>query len=265
MVVRQRWTCPRCGRKWDIPAGPQPVRCPKCAPQNSGPKAIGPQIPADGKAAFAPLPPELGAGSEADRSYSAKRRRSRAFAIIAALAAVVCFLVLGLFLAFEQAGNPRKGDLKSVAAAVAAVLPHGDPDLTAVRAWLKENLNVADWEEVRWWPAQDMVQWKQDEVILARFRRDEAKSQVDGKNAAGQFWAKELKEREDDLRSKENEPPTRLCRLKYRAKNAVGATEIYDEFFEIRGGKAELWVPYGYVDKSNQAFFRSKARKFFPD
>ena len=30
MVERQRWRCPKCGRRWDIPVGHNPTECPKC-------------------------------------------------------------------------------------------------------------------------------------------------------------------------------------------------------------------------------------------
>lgn len=30
MVIRRRWQCPKCGRRWDIPEGYDPAECPKC-------------------------------------------------------------------------------------------------------------------------------------------------------------------------------------------------------------------------------------------
>jgi len=234
MVERWRWTCPECGRRYDIPLGHDPKKCPKCAPEipqtARGEPADDPQRPAR-EPTFMTRPPEQGAEPEPPRSYSAKRGKRRSFGIIVALSALVCFLVLGFFLAFENARDRSRGngDPTSVAAAIAAVIPHEDPDRAAVRAWLKENLNVPDWEEVRWWPARDIVNYEDDLNMNPRASK-----------------------------------PFRLCRLKYRAKNAVGATEIYDQFFEIRQGKADPWIPYS--DSFGQAFFRSRVvEEFFPN
>jgi hypothetical protein len=220
MVERRRWQCPRCGRRWDIPIGHDPESCPKCAreaPQPPG-AATGdePRNPTDDEATFVPLPPELRMDTEAVRSYArvAKRRQRRPFTIMVAIAAVACFLALGLLIAFEQAGNRSKGSQEpleerpGVVDAIAALLPHTDPDLVAVRAWLKENLNVPEWEEIRWWPRRDMSKWYRD-----------SSPDID--------WSKA--------------PPAEpifLCRLKYRSKNEQGATVLFDDAFEIKNGRA---------------------------
>jgi len=133
---------------------------------------------------------------------------------VVAASVVACLIVLGLLIAFEQAGNRSKGSQEpveerpGVVGAIAALLPHTDPDLVAVRAWLKENLNVPEWEEIRWWPRHDMSKWYRD-----------SSPDID--------WSKA--------------PPAEpifLCRLKYRSKNEQGATVLFDDTFEIKNGRA---------------------------
>lgn len=88
------------------------------------------------------------------------------------------------------------------------------PEQSAVRSYLKENLNDPNFEEVRWWPAAD------------------------------RYTAKELKEINDEIR--QNNPRAigndlqnnyRVIRVKFRSKNAFGATAIADKVFEIDGGE----------------------------
>ena len=45
MITRRLWKCPRCGRRWDIPAGFDPQSCPKCAPAASDSAASDSAVP----------------------------------------------------------------------------------------------------------------------------------------------------------------------------------------------------------------------------
>ena len=73
-----------------------------------------------------------------------------------------------------------------------------DRDKETVRAYFREHLDEAKWEEVRWWPAKQMKVFR-------------------------------------DVSSGNNEP-TRVIRLKYRITRLVSL--LRDEYFEIKDGKA---------------------------
>jgi hypothetical protein len=150
-----------------------------------------------------------------------RKQRSGLPLAIAATCAAGCLLLIG-FVVVEgtkghntaakavQANGPSAGPL---ARAIEAVLPSEDPDLVAVRVWLKENLNVPEWEEVRWWPRRDETKWYRD-----------SSPNID--------WSKA--------------PPAEpvfICRLKYRTKNEQGATVILDHTFQIKDGKAFRHFP----------------------
>lgn len=53
-------------------------------------------------------------------------------------------------------------------------LPDADADLQAVRAWLRENLDSPDWEEVRWWPTRPMTHRMNESIRYHQDYIDEA-------------------------------------------------------------------------------------------
>jgi hypothetical protein len=76
-----------------------------------------------------------------------------------------------------------------------------DPDLAAVRAYLKENSPTGKWEELKWWPGRE---------------EDWGPSGKAGPRPRINFRC-------------------RICRLKYRE----GGCRVIDQIFIIRDGKAE--------------------------
>ncbi len=133
----------------------------------------------------------------------ARRRRERRQKIIA-------LAVAGGVLALLAFGG-------GIALFTSGILFNTDPDLAAVRAWLKENTDTGHWEEVKWWPGRpykSRLNW--DDVDLIgdpNFKPKPARFEM-----------------------------IRLCRLRYREGGS-----IHDQIFEIRNGKAEKgyspWTP----------------------
>jgi hypothetical protein len=106
-----------------------------------------------------------------------------------------------------------------------------EPDLETreiVRAWLKENTNTGDWEEVRWWREIDARARK-----LADCRADANKPLLWIGKKPPEMKAAQLKEC-DKIK---NQPAESAIRLKFRAKNGVGATMLHDLIFTIRDGR----------------------------
>ncbi len=181
---------------------------------------------------------------------NAKRRQRRAFQFVVAISVAVGVLAIVLLIAFESSLSRRAATAREsldkpsgLTDALAGLLPNGDPDLAAVRARLRENLDVADWEEVRWWPARDMVEWHQSDVKNANdMVTFWANALKDAENGSGTYHVHDAQQSLDDakksLEAAKRKSPQRLCRLKYRSKNKLGATELFDDFFEIVEGKA---------------------------
>lgn len=171
---------------------------------------------------FVPLPTESPvphAASMLSPVIGRRRKQRGRFPFAIASACVAFFLLLVGLIAYQKStfhragANADQGDEANensglLARAVSAVLPSEDPDLVAVRAWLTENLNVPEWQELRWWPKRDMAKWYRD-------------------SSPDFDWSKA--------------PPAKpifLCRLKYRTKNEHGATVLLDHTFQIKDGKA---------------------------
>jgi len=308
MVERRRWTCPRCSRRWDIPAGADPKECPKCAQTAPEPAAVDPgerdfqsffsrlvgeastgkngthrhsdrpvreiERPPSEEPFFVPLPTEspVTHAVPMPTPVGRKRKQRGRFPFAIATACVACFLLLAALLAYQKATVHRAGvnavhddeaneNPGLLARAVSAVLPSEDTDLAAVRTWLKENLNVPEWEELRWWPARDMIELKELELKEVReaiaqavqnLERSKVRSysRADGGNTKERLvaiYSQQIERGNATLRLKSQQRPLRLCRLKYRTKNAIGATVLCDCLFEIereRATKASEYAVY---------------------
>jgi hypothetical protein len=98
--------------------------------------------------------------------------------------------------------------------------PPADPERQAVRDWLRRNADDPHPRELRWWPARDLVELHRQRLKAARNSALEDDDQ-DG-------YVEQL----------EREGPERVCRLKYRTINEVGAQVSADDLFVIRNGRA---------------------------
>jgi len=205
-------------------------------------------------------------------TFTRKRSTVGRFATIAvwAIGLIVCVAV-GLA---ARGRNERAARAKPAVAAAAA------NEQDAVRQWLKENANTGDWEEVRWWgpvtlhrELQDSIRQDEEEVArletearvadqrlnnLVRAGRpskqqssdlDTYDSDVTAARQQSELLHDMLDENRASLRFHKGRQPIVLCRLKFRTKNAIGATTLEDVIFESKDGRANPMdtSPYGPV------------------
>lgn len=162
-----------------------------------------------------------------------------------------------------------------------------DPNLELVRAYLKENTNTGEWEEVRWWPAVANHE-KYDKYIAEQIKRIEAilaiqrsaqltikeleadgvkidykpgdRSRINLSRDERSLWeAKrdihqanfDLVQAQANLEELKRDREMKICRLKFRTQNGIGATVIFDELFCIR--ENEIDVVIDSSDETKQA------------
>lgn len=119
-----------------------------------------------------------------------RRRRVDWLPWSVALLLSVVFGTVGFVAGRSSAGRPATIAVGPQQAAAAGLQDDGRQ---AVEAWLAENLDSGEWEEVRWWPARE----------------------------AGEGWKKDFK----------IDSPVSIARMKYRTQNRVGGTELRDDYF----------------------------------
>jgi len=177
---------------------------------------------------------------EAERPVSSQRRRGRSDGSSLRDRVVITSTVLGVIV-FVLIGIPYlKRDLPAEGLRVAAtgdLTP--DPDRDAVREWLHANHHDPHPREIRWWPARTLDELYRRQLMAAK---DAAEDDP------------ELLDYTDEL---ERDGPQRVCRLKFRTKNEIGAQVSHDELFVLRGGHVRP-VP----SESSEA---GAMRKYFPD
>jgi len=172
-----------------------------------------------------------------------------------------CLLIVLMCLtACSRQKSPPTGPAPAVAQV--ALAAGSDRDLEAVRAWLRENTSDGNWEEVRWWPGRDMVEWKARHVKIAdeslAYRADKTSPTY-----SRQKHDEAIRETHDVKMT----PPIRICRLKWRAKNALGATSLSDVYFLIAENKANPWSNEGMpIDfRTDRPHADYKISKYFPE
>jgi hypothetical protein len=177
---------------------------------------------------------------EAERSV-AHRRRGRSdgsslrdrVVITATVIGVIVFVLIGLpYLRVhdvppEGRPVPLPGDVAS------------DPDRDAVRAWLRDNSGDAHPRELRWWRARTLDEFYRQQLMAAK---DSAEDDP---------------EMYDFVEQLESQGPDRVCRLKYRIKNDVGAAVSHDDLFSLRGGSVRRL--------RSDSSVANGMRKYFPD
>jgi len=156
--------------------------------------------------------------NEAERPVTRRRRGSDGSSlrdrvvIIATVIGVIVFVLVGLpYLKHDLPPEGRRveisGDIKP------------DPDRDMVRAWLHANCRDPHPREIRWWPAR----------TLDEFYRQQLMSAKEAAEDDPEFF--------DYVEQLEQDGPERVCRLKYRAHNEVGAAVAYDQMFTLRAGR----------------------------
>lgn len=145
---------------------------------------------------------------------------------------VVLFLILGTPLLKRQL--PPGSNILNAIGDLAA-----DPDRGAVRDWIRANSDDPHPQEVRWWPARDLVELHEQRLAAAR------EAAADDPDLA------------DLVDQLEQNPPDRVCRLIYRTKNDAGDETTHDELFAVGSGKAH--------PLSRSSSLAIAARKYFPN
>ncbi len=177
---------------------------------------------------------------EAERPVSSQRRRGRSDGSSLRDRVVITSTVLGVIV-FVLIGIPYlKRDLPADGLRVAAtgdLTP--DPDRDAVREWLHANYHDPHPRETRWWPACTLDDLYRRQLMAAKDAAEDDPQLLD--------YTDEL----------ERDGPQRVCRLKFRTKNEIGAQVSHDELFVLRGGHVRP-VP----SESSEA---GAMRKYFPD
>ncbi len=112
-----------------------------------------------------------------------------------------------------------------------------DADREAVRTWLRANTNDPHPQEIRWWPAHELIQLHQQRLRAAREAAQDDPS-----------W-------EAQVRAIEKEVPDRVCRLKYRIRNEAGDDVTRDDLFTLRDGKAHYMSRNSSLAQTALQFF----------
>ena len=145
---------------------------------------------------------------------------------------VVLFLLLGTPLLKRQL--PPGSNIVNAIGEVGV-----DRDRSAVRDWIHNNCDDPQPQEIRWWPARDLVELHEQRLAAAR------EAAADDPDLA------------DLVDQLEQNPPDRVCRLMYRTKNDGGDETTHDELFAVKGGKAH--------PLSRSSALANAARKYFPN
>jgi hypothetical protein len=152
--------------------------------------------------------------------------------ISATVAGVIVFVLIGI--PYLRRDLPAEGRPVAAAGDLTA-----DPDRDAVRQWLRSNSNDPQPREIRWWPARTLDEFYRRQLMAAK---DEAEDDPEFRDYADQLEA---------------DGPQRVCRLKYRLKNEVGAQVSHDDLFLLRRGSVRPL-------KSDSSETRAM-RQYFPD
>jgi hypothetical protein len=111
-----------------------------------------------------------------------------------------------------------------------------DPDLAAVRLYLRDNLDSGQWEEIRWWPkraaSKRAIYWGNKDVCMLKFR------------TLGRI-------------SKHN--------LLTLGSTTTDALEVRTLVFIIKNGKAKIGYPGSLRDSQLDRFFMSHWKAEFPN
>jgi hypothetical protein len=157
---------------------------------------------------------------------------------------VIISTVLGV-IAFVLIGLPYlKRDLPAEGLPVVAtddVAP--DSDRHAVREWLRSNYHDPNPREIRWWPARTLDELYRRQLTAAKDAVEDSED--------------DDPQLRDYVEQLQHDGPEHVCRLKFRAKNEVGAQIPHDDLFVLRGGRVR--------PVRNDTSVATAMRKYFPD
>jgi len=252
MVARRVWTCPNCGQGWSIPAhAPDPTNCPKC--------------PKPAVVEIQKLPPVT--------PHRVLTRSSRvAWTVITAvIVGIFGLLSAAAFFAMKPSGvgvAQFAGQVEQqVKKAIADPVPRKviDREFAMVNQHLKENLDDAEYEVVKWWPAvarrelsQKRIQEEREKIAALQRDVQKYEAEIDKLKKLGTVEIRDvpldlsenqsrmialrhqiadaedgigsLRPHIDDLTDTLDDM---VCRLKFRARNRLGAKILVDTIFVV--------------------------------
>lgn len=149
-------------------------------------------------------------------------------------------------------------------AAILAGCGTSDPHREVVEKRLSDNLNDPEYEVVRWWPAKEVPEYKEARVKQWDRLAKESQKIVDDLRRLGDksriTTASDARAMRDKAAA---EPPPTMARMKYRAKNAMGAKILADQLFVFdKDGKIEGVIDAEDPDDVNQAIWGIRDRIF---
>ncbi|HEV3298535.1 MAG TPA: hypothetical protein VG055_02800 [Planctomycetaceae bacterium] len=180
---------------------------------------------------------------EAERPVAPQRRRGRSDGSSLRDRVVIISTVLGV-IAFVLIGLPYlKRDLPAEGLPVVATDVAPDSDRHAVREWLRSNDHDPHPREIRWWPARTLDELYRRQLTAAKDAVEDSED--------------DDPQLRDYVEQLEHDGPERVCRLKFRSKNEVGAQISHDDLFVLRGGRVR--------PVRNDTSVATAMRKYFPD
>jgi hypothetical protein len=157
---------------------------------------------------------------------------------------VIISTVLGV-IAFVLIGLPYlKRDLPAEGLPVTATDDlTSDADRHAVREWLRSNYHDPNPREIRWWPARTLDELYRRQLTAAKDAVEDSED--------------DDPQLRDYVEQLQHDGPERVCRLKFRTKNEVGAQIPHDDLFVQRGGRVR--------PVRNDTSVATAMRKYFPE
>ena len=195
-MQRVEWICPGCHTKYGVPSTVGLVLCPKCTKTNVSPSAL-------------------------------KRRRVSP-AVITAFVILLLTPVSGALLYFSMT------TIKP--AEIAKAVLEQNASKSAVRKWLKENLDDGSWEEVKWWPVV-----KSHTLYEANARKIISQIEESKKvfESGSDQPLQSLAEWKQHYEMFEKNGIREFSGLKYRTRSPLGGKVLREQIFEITNGDAK--------------------------
>lgn len=110
-----------------------------------------------------------------------------------------------------------------------------DREHKMVNKWLRDNLPDGKWEEIEWTPAVSLQslydhreKWLNDKLDECKLKKNEPGIQVN------------VELYESELHRLRERGVRRICALKYRATNVLGAKSVQEELFDVGREKASM-------------------------
>lgn len=238
MPSRTNWTCPGCNRTYAVPTTAGLTLCPTC--QKSPPV----------KTDFVPPGPQ-----------QSRRRQSDVLLLCGGLL-VLLLVGIALTALVKSGGVLAIKDLPVPAIVKNQIAP--DPNKAKVEKWLRENLDSGKWEEVNWYPVMELKNLYTERLKECDAEHESIRNEIktlkkeieDLRNTVAdegsqfkstialnngiisrQTRLKELEQRilRNVCREEvEKRGIRKICAIRYRTENKVGAKILRKSIFELK-------------------------------